>query len=302
MLQPLQFFWNEILYRPSLNLIIFLYSILWNNLGLAIIVIAIIFRLLILPFIKKQTEMTKKMAALGPQLKELQKKYKNNPEKLSMEQLKLYRKVGYNPLGCLTSFLPQILVLFLLGRVIRTVSEGGSINGIYDFIKDMFFGGNGNEVIVNTNFLVFDLTKSYNEIVKEGGSRFSAEPMFYLLLCVLVGVVQYLMSKFTNIIKTSTSTERKDDGKKKKKKNDGEEPSLEEMQQKMISSTMWILPLSTVFFAVNYPTALSVYWIVQSFMLLLQYSILDWDKTKNGVQNVVTIIRKRNIKNEKESV
>ena len=108
MLQPLQFFWNEVLYRPSLNLIIFLYSILWNNLGLAIIVIAIIFRLLILPFIKKQTEMTKKMAALGPQLKELQKKYKNNPEKLSMEQLKLYRKVGYNPLGCLTSFLPQI--------------------------------------------------------------------------------------------------------------------------------------------------------------------------------------------------
>ncbi len=245
--------------------------------------------------------MTKKMASLGPKLKELQKKYKNNPEKLSQEQLKLYRKVGYNPLGCLTSLLPQILVLLLLGRVIRTVSEGGSINGIYDFIKDMFFGGNGNEVRVNTNFLVFDLTKSYNEIVKEGGSRFAAEPMFYLLLCVLVGVVQYLMTKFTNIIKGSSTT-KSSDKEKKKKKSDAEEPSLEEMQQKMMSSTMWILPLSTVFFAVNYPTALSVYWIVQSFMLLLQYTILDWDKTKKGVQNVVTILRNKNIKNQKESV
>lgn len=289
MLLPLQFLWNEIFYRPSLNLIIFLYSILWNNLGLAIITIAIIFRLLILPFIKKQTEMTKKMAALGPKLKELQKKYKNNPEKLSQEQIKLYRKVGYNPLGCLTSFLPQILILLILGRVIRTVSVEGSIEGIYDFIKDRFF--EGGEVRVNTNFLVFDLTKSYNSIASVSG-KFSTISLYYLLLCILVGVSQFLMSKFTNIIKTSTSTEKKNDRKKKKKK-DGEEPTLEEMQQKMMGSVSWILPLTTVFFAVNYPTALSVYWIVQSFMLLLQYSILDWDKTKKGVQNVISIIKDR---------
>ena len=85
--------WNNVLYYPVLNLLLVLYNILFDNLGLAIIAIAIIFRLLLIPLIKKQTEMTKKMASLKPQLDELQKKYKNNPEKLSQETYLTYTKI-----------------------------------------------------------------------------------------------------------------------------------------------------------------------------------------------------------------
>ncbi len=280
------FIWNNFFYYPSLNFIVFLYSILWENLGLAIIVIAVVFRLILLPLMKRQTEMTKKMASLKPQLDALQKKYQNNKEKLSQEQLKLYRKVGYNPLGCLGIYVPQLLILSVLASVIRNVSSG-NLNGIYPFIKDWF--ANGGDIVINHRFLLWDLTKSFNQISGEFGF-FATISLLYLLLCVLVGVSQYLMSKFTVVMRDPASYSS--DSKKKGKKA-GKEESLEEMSQKMTNVTMLILPVSTVFIAANTSAALSLYWIVQSFMLLIQYAILDWDKTRKGVQNIFTVMRER---------
>lgn len=276
--------WNTIFYHPILNIVLSSYHLLWDNLGLAIIAIAILFRLILLPFMKRQTEMTKKMSTLQPQLKELQKKYKNNPQKLSQEQMKLYKKVGYNPLGCLVTFVPQLLILSVLIQVIRNVTNG-SLDGIYPFVSNWI--NNGGEIVINTRFLVWDLTRSYNDVAAEFG-RFAAVSLFYLLLSLLVGFSQYLMSKFTQVMQDPINVPVEE--KKSTKKKD-EPISPEEMQKKMTKSFMLILPLSTVFIAISAPSALSLYWVIQSFMLVLQYVFLDWDKTKKGVQNLITIYR-----------
>ena len=276
--------WNTIFYHPILNIVLASYHLLLDNLGLTIIAIAILFRLILLPFMKRQTEMTKKMSTLQPQLKELQKKYKNNPQKLSQEQMKLYKKVGYNPLGCLVTFVPQLLILSVLIQVIRNVTNG-SLDGIYPFVSNWI--NNGSEIVINTRFLVWDLTKSYNDVAAEFG-RFAAVSLFYLLLSLLVGFSQYLMSKFTQVMQDPINVPVEE--KKSTKKKD-EPISPEEMQKKMTKSFMLILPLSTVFIAISAPSALSLYWVIQSFMLVLQYVFLDWDKTKKGVQNLITIYR-----------
>lgn len=230
--------------------------------------------------------MTKKMSTLQPQLKELQKKYKNNPQKLSQEQMKLYKKIGYNPLGCLVTFVPQLLILSVLIQVIRNVTNG-SLDGIYPFVNNWI--NNGSEIVINTRFLVWNLTKSFNDIVGDP-AVFSTEALYYLGLTLLVGVSQYLMSKFTQVMQdpTSVPVDEKKSGKKK-----AEPMSPEEMQKKMTKAFMWVLPLMTVVFAVGYPSALSLYWVIQSFMLVLQYVFLDWDKTKKGIQNLITIYREK---------
>jgi len=278
--------WNAIFYYPILNIVVIAYHFLWDNLGLAIIAIAIIFRLILLPLMKKQTEMTKKMSSLKPQLQELQTKYKNNPQKLSQEQMKLYQKVGYNPLGCLVTFLPQLLILSVLIQVIRNVTNG-SLDGIYPFVSNWINNGMG--ITINAEFLIWDLTRSYNDVANEFG-RLSTISLFYLLLCVLVGFSQYLMSKFTQIMQDPLAFSTAKEEKKKSKK-DGEPLSPEELQKKMMNSFMLILPFSTVFIAISAPSALSLYWIVQSLMLVFQYVILDWDKTKEGFQNLLTIYK-----------
>ena len=279
--------WNNIIYYPILNLLIVFYDLLFNNLGLAIIAIAILIRLVLIPLMKKQTEMTKKMSSLKPQMDALQKKYKNNPEKLSQEQIKLYKQVGYNPLGCLVTFVPQLIILSVLIQVIRNVTTG-DLNGIYPFVSNLL--NNGASLTINTNFIVWDLTKSFNDLSSEFGN-FSVEALPYLGLSVLVGVSQYFASKFTQVMQEGLS--QPEEPKK------GKELSPEDMTKKMTKSFSLILPFTTIFIAISAPAALSLYWAVQSFLLVIQYMSLDWDKTEKGIQNLFTKLRKNKEKSKK---
>lgn len=280
--------WNNVIYYPILNLLIVFYDLLFDNLGLAIIVIAILIRLILIPLMKNQTEMTKKMSSLKPQLDELQKKYKNNPEKLSQEQIKLYKKVGYNPLGCLVTFIPQLIIFSVLIQVIRNVTTG-DLNGIYPFVTNLL--NDGASLTVDTKFLMWDLTKTFNDLSSEFG-KFSIEALPYLGLSVLVGISQYFASKFTQVMQGTLP-------KKEEKKKKGEELSPEEMTKKMTKSLSLIFPVTTIFIAVSAPAALSLYWSVQAFMLVIQYMLLDWDKTEKGIQNLFTKLRKNKEKSKK---
>jgi YidC/Oxa1 family membrane protein insertase len=220
--------------------------------------------------------MTKKMANMRPELEKLQKQYANNKEKLSQEQVKLYRKMGYNPLGCLGTFIPQLIVLSVLIGVIRAVTDS-NLEGLYTWVRDLV--GISNGYIINPNFLFWDLTKSYNGVSEEYG-RFALESLPYIGLAVLVGVVQYFTTLFTQKMQSSPSTPKK---KNKKKKG---EISPEEMQAQMQKSMAFIFPLMTVFLTISMPAALGWYWMIQSLLLIVQYFTLDFDKTKKGVQNL----------------
>lgn len=317
--------WNTVLYYPILNLMVALYHLFGDNLGLAIIAIAIIFRLILIPFTKSQTNMSKKMASMKPQLDVLQKKYANNKQKLAEEQMKLYKKVGYNPLGCIVSLIPQLIILTVLIGVLRAVTNN-SFEGLYPFVREWAFGSG--EAFVNTRFIVWDLARQLKgglaqdqldkigdfiklspwqiiETYKNGGidkevmsllykfgisnqyGLTSLYSIYYMILAAIVGVSQYFTSVFTQ--KLQNPNPQKEEP--KKKKTDG--PDMEGMQKKMMGSMNFILPLMTVFIAISAPAALSLYWVVQSVMLIAQYFILDFDKTKKGVQNMFTSLKNK---------
>ncbi|MBU1119923.1 YidC/Oxa1 family membrane protein insertase [Patescibacteria group bacterium] len=272
--------WNTIFTYPLLNITLAFYHLCGDNLGIAILLIAILTRLILIPLMKRQTEMTRKMAGLKPQLDELKKKYGSNPQKLSEEQTKLYKKVGYNPLGCLVTMIPQLIVLSALIVVIRNLTEN-KLEGVYPFIQTWFTSAA--DFTINTKFLFWDLTKSYSTVGAEFG-KFSMEAISYLILALLVGGSQYVTTIFTMKMQNPTSVVPE----KKKEKKKGEPMSPEALQGNMTKSMNLILPLSTIFIAVSASSALSIYWVAQSLMLVAQYWILDWDKTKKGVQNLYT--------------
>ncbi|MCD4811041.1 YidC/Oxa1 family membrane protein insertase [bacterium] len=277
--------WNTILTYPVLNLMAVLYHLLWDNLGLAIIVIASISRLALIPLTKNQTEMTRKMASLKPELDKLQKKYANNSKKLSEEQMKLYKKEGYNPLGCVGSLVPQLIILSVLIGVIRAVTSG-EVEGLYDFVLTWVSNGSG-EFGINPAFLGLDLTLSYNELSAEFG-RFAPNVLPYLGLALVVGLVQFVATKFTTMIQNPDKVQKKKGSLVK-----GGEPNVAGMQESMQSSMLLMFPIMTIFITVSAPAALGLYWIVQSFMLIVQYFIIDFDKSKKGVQNVFTMFREK---------
>ncbi|MDR2606860.1 MAG: membrane protein insertase YidC, partial [Treponema sp.] len=85
-----------------------------HNWGIAIILLTIFVKVLFFPLTRKSSESTLKMQALSPKIKELQEKYKDNPQKLNAEMAEFYKKEGYNPVaGCLPMLL-QIPIFFAM--------------------------------------------------------------------------------------------------------------------------------------------------------------------------------------------
>ncbi len=126
---------NETLYRPLFNILIWLYNIIpGNDLGIAIIVLTILIRFFLYPLSKKSIQSQKAISKLQPKIKEIQKKYKNKEEQ-AKAMMDLYREHKVNPMtGCLP-ILVQLPLLIALFQVFRTGLEPEALNGLYSFIE-----------------------------------------------------------------------------------------------------------------------------------------------------------------------
>ena len=91
--------------------------------GLAIILFTAIIRIILLPLNIKQTRSQVAMSEMQPEMKKLQEKYKNDPQKQQQELMKLYKEKGVNPMsGCLP-LLVQLPILWALFWVFRNIPE-----------------------------------------------------------------------------------------------------------------------------------------------------------------------------------
>jgi YidC/Oxa1 family membrane protein insertase len=105
--------WLEALLKIGLN---FFYGLV-KNYGVAIILLTVLVKAIMFPLTKKGSMATARMAEFQPRIKELQEKYKTNPQKLNQEIAALYQKEGYNPLsGCLPMLIqiPLFIAMYSL--------------------------------------------------------------------------------------------------------------------------------------------------------------------------------------------
>ncbi len=112
-------FTPNILGQLSLG-IIFILEQLQNVIGswgLSIILLTLFFRLIIWPLMATQTKSMVGMQKIQPKIQELQKKYKNNREKLTQETMKLYQEAGVNPMGGCLPMVLQMPLFIILWRV-----------------------------------------------------------------------------------------------------------------------------------------------------------------------------------------
>lgn len=100
-----------------------LHSALSIPYGWAIIVITVLLKIIFWPLTAISTRSAKRMADMAPQLKALQEKYKDDPQKLPSKQWEFYRENKINPMsGCLP-MLVQLPVFFGLFSMLRTAIE-----------------------------------------------------------------------------------------------------------------------------------------------------------------------------------
>lgn len=120
--------WLEIFMKAIMQVF---YKII-PNWGVSIILMTILLKVVLFPLTKKSSVSTLKTQQLQPQMKEIQDKYKDNPQKLNMELAKFYKDNGYNPMmGCLPLLIqfPLIIAMFNL------------FNNYFEFRGAMFIPG-----------------------------------------------------------------------------------------------------------------------------------------------------------------
>ena len=93
------------------------------NYGVAIILLTLLVRIIFWPLTRKSTLAMRKMTAIQPQMKEIQTKFKDNPQKMQQETLKLYRDNKVNPFSSCLPLLIQIPIFIALFIVLRSAVE-----------------------------------------------------------------------------------------------------------------------------------------------------------------------------------
>jgi len=183
----------DFLVSPLVNALLFLYSVLGNSFPLALIVLTVGLRLITLPLTLPQQRSMRKMSEIQPMLKELQKKYANNREKLSQEQMKLYREHGVNPLG---GCLPLLLQLFIMIAFYNAIVGALALNPLQLMSLSQRVSSSIAPLLpVNSQFLWLDLGQS--------------DPYFVLpILVVLTTFLQQKLMTPPNADPTTSATTR----------------------------------------------------------------------------------------------
>ncbi len=166
---------------PVRDAIVWFLQILYKvipNYGIGIILFALLFKLVFWPLNQKQAESMKKMQALQPQLKELNEKYKDNPQEKQRRTMALYKEKKVNPLG---GCLPMVIQLPIFIALYSAFSDA------YELWKSPFISGWINDL--SEPDTVYTFAKSLPLI---GGMNLNILPL-------LMTGSQFLQSKFTMV-------------------------------------------------------------------------------------------------------
>jgi YidC/Oxa1 family membrane protein insertase len=120
----MQFGWPIIAFISKLLLSMMIGIEGWvMNFGLAIILVTVIIKTILWPLTAKAARSSKAMAKIQEPMKALREKFKDDPKKMQMETMKLFRENKVNPVGGCLPMLVQIPIFFALFRMIMSASE-----------------------------------------------------------------------------------------------------------------------------------------------------------------------------------
>lgn len=238
------YLYTIIFYQPLFNFLIWLYSLVGNNITLAIIALTVVIKLLLYPFSQQSIKSQKALQEIQPKINELKAKYPNDKEKLAKEMMDLYKKEKVNPFSSCLPLLVQLPFLIAVFQVFREGLASTDFSLLYSFVA------NPGQIDpwLNLGFWQLDLR----------------QPVWFL--GVLAGLAQYWQSKMLLKKKQASATINTSDDK---------------MGQMMNKQMLYFMPALTVVFGLSLPAGLMVYWLVNIILTVGQQYLVLNKKTPN---------------------
>ena len=274
--------------------------------GLAVILFAVLAKIILMPLAYKNKKSMKKMQALSAKQQELQKKYGKNRERLNEEIQRLYEKEGVSPMsGCLTTFIQLPIMMALYYAVQRPLTY---MIGLYEADIAGLANLVGVEITAQNTYTVqLTIAEALNKFVDAAGN-FGAEVQNAL---ETDGIMQYMFPINFDFMGLNLS----------------QTPSIKEFSilwlipilsgltaflssmamqklqgtsqqmQGSMKTVLYLMPLMSVYFGFILPASIGIYWIANNLLSIVQEVILQ-QMTKNQDVRLVSDAGKKKKKKE----
>jgi len=253
---------NDILVRPMITVLLAIYHglVLLHvpyTLGFSIILLTIVIRFLLYPFVHSQLHASHKMQKINPHIAKLKEKHKGDSRRIQEETMKLYKEHGINPVaGCLP-LLIQLPLIWALYSVLREVVSANPHTLLNHVNQATYIASLRLMQPWDTSFFGIPLGKTPSVLL--------ASIPLIVLVPLITGALQFVQSKMM-FQKPQAPVQ------KQEKKDKSTEESMSEAFQ---TQSMYILPIMIGFFSYTFPIGLSLYWNTFTiFGILQQYLLL----------------------------
>ncbi len=132
----IEFGFFTFLSRPFYKVLLWIENLV-GNWGWAIVLFTLLVKLILFPLSYKGMMSMQKLKDLAPKMKEFKAKYKDDPAKMNMKMMEMYKKNGANPMGGCLPMILQIPVFFALYRVLLNADELQGAHWIHGWIENL---------------------------------------------------------------------------------------------------------------------------------------------------------------------
>jgi len=253
--------WDAIIITPFINILLFTYTLVGGNFGIAIILFTLLVRLMTHPLMVSQIKSSASMQDFqkNPRWIEAQDKYKDDREKLALEQMAIYKELGINPLSsCLPMLIQFPIIIGLYQAVIQSMVNSPLdllrlVRHVYPWAASILPGMDINTLIpLNNRFLWINMGQPEKLLIP-------GLPVDIPVLSILVVITTYIQSKLITPPTTSTK-----------------DPSGQ-----MAGMMNLYMPIFMGWMAWTQASGLSLYFIVSNIVGILQYTLLGQAKWSN---------------------
>lgn len=268
--------WDNLIIKPFINSLLLIYDLIGNNFGLAIILFTILIKLITHPLTSKQIKSSKALQDLqnDKEWLDIQKKYKNDREKLAQEQMNLYKEKGISPFAsCLPTLIQFPIIIGLYQGIIQTMGNAPlqmlnlvskispALVNFFSFIPGL---SRPIELIpLNSQFLWMDLGRPERVFIP--GIEFGIP-----VLAIIVVITSFFQSKLIT------------------------PPTTDAQSNQMTGLMNLYMPLLMGWFAYSFASGLALYFVASNLISIVQYAMLG----KIDISNLFT----KKEKNEKQIV
>lgn len=221
---------HTFVFLPLTNVLVFLTSFLWGNIGLSVVAMTILVKLVLLPFSYSTTKNQIAIKKIQPLIDDIKKKHPDSTEQ-TKKIMELYKEHNTNPLsGCL----PLLIQLPIIIGLYRVFLQGVSVDPtmLYSFVH-------APEHLSNM-FLGLNMTSKS------------------ILVAFAAGITQFFQLKLSPTLQNNTTTPTTTP--------DMQTAMMENMQKTMKYS----LPIMITFFAAIVPAAVALYWVTSNIFMIIQ--------------------------------